>query len=273
MDRCRSDIEHRPVGTPPRRRRTVVVSGLALLAAMAVVVAVGRPDSSLVQSAGWGNEVTWSAWEPVASWLPDVRVPRTRRALNDREGAWVVLNGPRTGSGGASVTLVATCGCRFAGTPFPFGARAWVWQLPPSLGSSVNIEVEADGREQVVTLERPSPDTARVATPDRPVLPLPWSGDVLGERIELRESEGSVLVRWRPVGEPPPSATARDYDGRAFDVPRQTPDWERWSDIPFGTRLCPHGPWWEIEFANPGAEPTVLRFACPTAWTLPRAPK
>ncbi|MCE9634295.1 MAG: hypothetical protein K8T90_01205 [Planctomycetes bacterium] len=265
--------------TPPRRR-AIVVAGLVLAVAAAVAVAVRWSKLGVIRSAGWGDVLEFQVLEAVSPRVPWLRLPRTQRVLVKRGHGgptetvlWVVVDRPAAPANAPCARLVAECGCRIVGAWVPM--NDWmgaVWQPFPSLGPSATIAVEVDGREHLVTVERPSPVPARVASPDRPVLPLPWSGEVLGERIELRESEGSVLVRWRPVGESP-SPMARDYDGRMTRVPWKTPTNEGWADLQFGTLLCPHGPWWEIEFANPGGEPTVLRFACPKAAATPATSK
>ncbi|MCE9634298.1 MAG: hypothetical protein K8T90_01220 [Planctomycetes bacterium] len=255
----------------PPRRRAVVVSGLALIAAAAIAVAVGRSDSDPIHAYGWGTVAKYRAWVPIARWVPGLRVPRTKTVHLGRESAWAVTeNTPRLDARDG-VTLSASCACRFTASELDVqdDITLRVWQVAAD-EPTVTIHAVDAAREQSVRLERPSPCGAVAVAPDRPILALPWSGDVVDLGIELREKQGTVMLRYKYDVPPWWSATARDSGGRSLALPRTAAPFGLLVDLEFGARLCPHGPWWEISAINAAAERKVLRFACPQQPTLPR---
>jgi hypothetical protein len=89
--------------------------------------------------------------------------------------------------------------------------------------------------------------------PDRSLPTLPWD-DRLGE-IELsmrRTDQGAELEVRTPSG---------DADGSTHTLGWS---WEsRIIDVPFGTGLCPHAAWWEVELKPMQGATSKARFASP----------
>lgn len=263
-----------PRAGAPRRRIAVVVAAAFVVAALFVAFLHPTADP-LVVSSGSEYPARWTDREPVP-WLPLLRRTVNRRFDRFPGRAWVVLrDGPMRHP---RAVVAAPCGCEFEPDVVEHVSPDRLllgWTVVDE--GSVSIGV-ADGEAREALVVR-SPWGTRSPGRIQLLQTPPWSGEFLGVRLTIDESAKSVQASF-PLNVSGALSSIgigfSDAGGRtahATLAPPMTPidQTAREVDvsvpIPWGSRLCPHEPWWvaAIVVTSPFETQFQLRFPGPAA--------
>jgi hypothetical protein len=99
-----------------------------------------------------------------------------------------------------------------------------------------------------------------------PLLHLPWEADAGNVRVSIELRDGEVQYEIRRIRDGRASLLFRDAKGNVYDIPIVF-DRDHPMPLPFGTCLCPHAAWWEMEATGTGVTKTTFRFAPPNLET------